>query len=181
MRARRRDRNCKAFRHGEGLASDVRLQAGFPQPCRVAVAPQAKYRKQPHAKYQAVAGTDALGQYLTRRANQRHCFIIAQSVKRPWPRNGALFGAASLATACRCRAKSQAAADSPIGARGAGWRANGAARTHRCPRALGHAAAAFKVHARMPEGGPYRTKTAGSIRLERRTGSAATRQQAPTS
>src|SRR6266436_7142364 len=35
----------------------------------------------------------ALGKYLTRRANQRHCFIIAQSVKRPWPRNGALFGA----------------------------------------------------------------------------------------
>jgi len=28
-----------------------RLQAGFPQPRRVAVAPQAKYRKQPHAKY----------------------------------------------------------------------------------------------------------------------------------
>ncbi len=25
--------------------------------------------------------------YLTRRANQRHSFIIAQSVKRPWPRN----------------------------------------------------------------------------------------------
>src|SRR5882672_5771330 len=69
-----------------------RLQAGFPQPRRVAVAPQAKYRKQPHAKYQAVAGTDALGQYLTRRANQRHSFIIAQSVKRPWARNGAPFG-----------------------------------------------------------------------------------------
>src|SRR5882757_10927310 len=66
-----------------------RLQAGFPQPRRVAVAPQAKYRKQPHAKYQAVAGTDALGQYLTRRANQWHSFIIAQSVKRPWPRNSA--------------------------------------------------------------------------------------------
>jgi len=31
--------------------------------------------------------------YLTRRANQRHSFIIAQSVKRPWPRNSALFGA----------------------------------------------------------------------------------------
>src|SRR5882757_11084780 len=62
----------------------VRLQAGFPKPRRVAVAPQAKYRKQPHAKYQAVAGTDALGQYLTRRANQWHSFIIAQSVKRPW-------------------------------------------------------------------------------------------------
>src|SRR5712671_665426 len=62
----------------------VRLQAGFPKPHRVAVAPQAKYRKQPHAKYQAVAGTDALGQYLTRRANQWHSFIIAQSVKRPW-------------------------------------------------------------------------------------------------
>jgi hypothetical protein len=33
-----------------------------------------------------------LGQYLTRRANQRHSFIIAQCVKRPWARNGALFG-----------------------------------------------------------------------------------------
>ncbi len=32
------------------------------------------------------------GQYLTRRANQRHSFIIAQSVKRAWSRNGALFG-----------------------------------------------------------------------------------------
>jgi hypothetical protein len=30
------------------------------------------------------------GQYLTRRANQRHSFIIAQSVKRPSPRNSAL-------------------------------------------------------------------------------------------
>jgi hypothetical protein len=29
---------------------------------------------------------------LTRRANQRHSFIIAQSVKRPWARNGAPFG-----------------------------------------------------------------------------------------
>jgi hypothetical protein len=29
---------------------------------------------------------------LTRRANQRHSFIIAQSVKRAWSRNGALFG-----------------------------------------------------------------------------------------
>ena len=26
------------------------------------------------------------GQYLTRRANQRHSFIIAQSVRHPWPR-----------------------------------------------------------------------------------------------
>ena len=34
-----------------------------------------------------------MSRYLTRRANQRHCFIIAQSVKRPWPRNGALFSA----------------------------------------------------------------------------------------
>ena len=34
-----------------------------------------------------------MGQYLTRRANQRHCFIIAQSVRRPWARNGAPFGA----------------------------------------------------------------------------------------
>ena len=33
----------------------------------------------------------ALGKYLTRRANQRHSFIIARSVKRPWPRNSALF------------------------------------------------------------------------------------------
>jgi hypothetical protein len=32
-----------------------------------------------------------LGKYLTRRANQRHSFIIAQSVKRPWPRNSAVF------------------------------------------------------------------------------------------
>ncbi len=31
----------------------------------------------------AVAGKDALGQYLTRRANQRHSFIIAQSARRP--------------------------------------------------------------------------------------------------
>src|SRR6267143_6994340 len=74
-----------------------RLQAGFPQPRRVAVAPQAKYRKQPHAKYQAVAGTDALGQYLTRRANQWHSFIIAQSVKRPWPPLVASTVAARLA------------------------------------------------------------------------------------
>jgi len=29
---------------------------------------------------------------LTCRANQRHSFIIAQSVKRPWARNGAPFG-----------------------------------------------------------------------------------------
>jgi hypothetical protein len=29
---------------------------------------------------------------LTRRANQRHSFIIAQSVRGPWARNGALFG-----------------------------------------------------------------------------------------
>ena len=35
----------------------------------------------------------ALGKYLTRRANQRHSFIIAQSVKRPWPRNSAVFSA----------------------------------------------------------------------------------------
>src|ERR1700704_43436 len=35
----------------------------------------------------------ALGKYLTRRANQWHSFIIAQSVKRPWPGNSALFGA----------------------------------------------------------------------------------------
>jgi len=40
----------------------------------------------------AVAGKDALGQYLTRRANQRHSFIIAQSIKRPRACNGALFG-----------------------------------------------------------------------------------------
>jgi len=32
---------------------------------------------------------------LTRRANQGHSFIIAQSVKRPWPGNSALFGAIS--------------------------------------------------------------------------------------
>ena len=32
-----------------------------------------------------------LGKNLTRRANQRHSFIIAQSVKRPWARNGAPF------------------------------------------------------------------------------------------
>jgi hypothetical protein len=30
----------------------------------------------------AVAGKEALGQYLTRRANQRHSFIIAQSIGR---------------------------------------------------------------------------------------------------
>src|SRR5260370_20512602 len=35
----------------------------------------------------------ALGKYLTRRANHGHSFIIAQSVKRPWPSNSALFGA----------------------------------------------------------------------------------------
>src|SRR5712691_10794338 len=35
----------------------------------------------------------ALGKYLTRRANQGHSFTIAQSVKRPWPSNSALFGA----------------------------------------------------------------------------------------
>ena len=29
---------------------------------------------------------------MTRRANQRYSFIIAQSVRRPWSRNGALFG-----------------------------------------------------------------------------------------
>ena len=31
-------------------SDDVRLQAGFSQPRRVAVAPDQKYRKQPHAK-----------------------------------------------------------------------------------------------------------------------------------
>jgi hypothetical protein len=35
----------------------------------------------------------ALGEYLTRRANQRHSFSIAQSVKRPWPSDSALFSA----------------------------------------------------------------------------------------
>src|SRR6267154_6023543 len=35
---------------------------------------------------------DALGQYLTCRANRRHSFLIAQSAKRPWARNGAPFG-----------------------------------------------------------------------------------------
>jgi hypothetical protein len=48
----------------------------------------------------------ALGKYLTRRANQWHCFIIGQSVKRPWPGNSALFGAISgrkfLPTICSC-------------------------------------------------------------------------------
>ena len=29
---------------------------------------------------------------MTRRANQRHSFIIAQSVRRPWARHGAPFG-----------------------------------------------------------------------------------------
>ena len=70
----------------------VRLQAGFSQPCRAAVAPGQQYRKQPHAKQPAVAGKDGLGPYLTRRANQRHSFIIAKSVNRPWARNGAPFG-----------------------------------------------------------------------------------------
>ncbi len=35
---------------------------------------------------------DALREYLTRRANQRHSFIIAQSVKTPRARNSALSG-----------------------------------------------------------------------------------------
>src|SRR5437764_11722191 len=35
---------------------------------------------------------DALRGYLTRRANQRHSFIIAQSVKTPRARNSALSG-----------------------------------------------------------------------------------------
>ena len=63
--------------------SRVRLQAGFSQPCRVAVASDKNIENNPMQSKQAVAGKDALGQYLTRRANQRHSFIIAQSARRP--------------------------------------------------------------------------------------------------
>ena len=61
----------------------VRLQAGFSQPRRVAVASNKNIENNPMQSKQAVAGKDALGQYLTRRANQRHSFIIAQSARRP--------------------------------------------------------------------------------------------------
>jgi len=64
--------------------SRVRLQAGFSQPCRVAVASNKNIENNPMQSKQAVAGKDALGQYLTRRANQRHSFIIAQSARRLW-------------------------------------------------------------------------------------------------
>jgi hypothetical protein len=39
---------------------------------------------------------------LTRRANQRHSFIIAQSVKRPWARNGAPFEDPRIIVASPC-------------------------------------------------------------------------------
>src|SRR5438105_7280324 len=61
----------------------VRLQAGVSQPRRVAVASNKNIENNPMQGKQAVAGKDVLGQYLTRRANQRHCFIIAQSTRRP--------------------------------------------------------------------------------------------------
>jgi hypothetical protein len=43
-----------------------------------------------------------MGQRLTRRANQRHAFIIAQSIKRPWAYNGALLKLQWLAAASDC-------------------------------------------------------------------------------
>src|SRR6266487_6477881 len=46
--------------------------------------PTKNIENNPMQSSMAVAGKDALGQYLTRRANQGHSFIIAQSVKRPW-------------------------------------------------------------------------------------------------
>jgi hypothetical protein len=70
-------------------AASSRILATTPRRCR----PQPKISKTTPCK---VAGGRRQGrfggQYLTRRANQRHSFIIAQSVKRPWARNGAPFG-----------------------------------------------------------------------------------------
>jgi hypothetical protein len=57
--------------------------AGFSQPRRAAVASNKNIENNPMQSSMAVAGKDASGQYLTRRANQRHSFILAQSARRP--------------------------------------------------------------------------------------------------
>jgi hypothetical protein len=62
------------------------LACGFKQDsrshARVALAPKQNIENNPMQSSMAVAGKEALGQYLTRRANQRHSFIIAQSIGR---------------------------------------------------------------------------------------------------
>src|SRR6266403_3198908 len=62
------------------IASSRSLSSGSPKARPVGSQP--KISKTTPRK---VAG-GALGQYLTRRANQRHSFMIAQSVKRRWER-----------------------------------------------------------------------------------------------
>jgi hypothetical protein len=69
-------------------AASIRILAAMPRRC----GSQPKISKTTPCKVAGGRRQDALGQYLTPRANQRHSFIIAQSVKRPWARNGAPFG-----------------------------------------------------------------------------------------
>jgi hypothetical protein len=49
----------------------------------------------PMQSSRAVAGTDALSRYLTRRANQQHFFIIAKSVEPAAGAQRRLFGVTS--------------------------------------------------------------------------------------
>ena len=84
-----RVRHFGAAKASLGCAASSRILAARPASLW---RPTKNIENNPMQSSMAVAGKDALGQYLTRRANQRHSFIIAQSIKRPRACNGALFG-----------------------------------------------------------------------------------------
>jgi hypothetical protein len=70
-------------------AASSRILAAMPRRC----GSQPKISKTTPCKVAGGRWQGRFGvQYLTRRANQRHSFIVAQSVKRPWARDGAPFG-----------------------------------------------------------------------------------------
>jgi hypothetical protein len=84
------------------LGPRVRISSSAPVCCREGVAgsprlPQ-NIENNPMQSSRAVAGTDALSRYLTRRANQQHFFIIFIIAKSVEPAAGAqrrLFGVTS--------------------------------------------------------------------------------------
>ena len=73
--------------YSAGLAGVCGFKRDVSQPRRGG--PQPKISKTTPCKVAGCRRQGRLGQHLTRRANQRHSFTIARSIKRPWPRNSA--------------------------------------------------------------------------------------------
>jgi len=84
--APRRNRSAHLHRPWRAIYATAKASLACAASSRILAATPRRFGSQPKiskttpCKVAAVAGKDALGQYLTRRANQWHSFIIAQSM-----------------------------------------------------------------------------------------------------